>query len=334
MGESTGQEMTKYEKKNNIERILGDITNHLGKIEIAGNQIICHVNNKKLDKCLKDNDNTLNLKGFTESDKLRLEALYGIGKTIKYVIEDYRFNDVFLDTIGDTTLQFNNCIFEGNNLNFGYVNNIIFYNSSFYLDNELNIFNNKGKKIENVKIIDCRFGRCLTIPGMDNMLVVSDKLYINGTIIYCSKSINFVTNEVTLSNTSIYHDESLYKGNTNIYSNKYIMNNSLISGEHLRIVSPNMKVRNSTFDSCEMSIVNKNCDIGELKCGVDTTTKYNDITLLPYRKYYITPASYELLKERERLANVLYQLNEKCEEEVKKKVRILKNKSIEETVNI
>ena len=331
MGEATGQEMTKYEKNKNTKRILGNITNNLGIIEITGGQIICHINNKKLDKYLKENNNTLTLKGFVESDKLRLEALYGIGKTIKYVIEDYRFNDVFLDTIGDTTLQFNNCLFEGYDLNVGNVRSVIFNNSKFYIDNELNIFNNNDKQIENVKLIDCSFINEWFVPGARKIFIASNYVYINGGEICSAEGVYIKTNEIKLSDATINTKESLGKSYVCIFSDKYVMTNSLIDGGDLKIVCPSMQVRNSTFDNESTEIYNKNCNIGEFdnKSG---NFKYNDITLLPYRRYHITPESYELLKERERLANVLYKLNDKCDKEVKKKVRILKNKSVSETL--
>ena len=331
MRKNIGYAFTDDEIKKRVKRILDKTTNNLGRIEIRGNQIICHVNNKRLDKQLEINGNTLSLNGFTTDNKFFLKQIYDIDKPIKYIIDGYKFDDVFLDTIGDTTLQFNNCLFEGYDLNVGYINNIIFYNSRFHLDNGLNLFNNTNKQIENVKFIDCNFGYRLSIPGVDNIFIVSDKIYISGGIIFSSNGINLKSKETKLSNTAFYFEKYNKDGYTNIFSNKYVMNNSSINGSELKIISPSMHVRNSMFDNNYTEIYNKNCNIGELNNKLGKV-KYNDITLLPQKTYYITPEIYELLKERERLANVLYKLNDKCDKEVKKKVRILKNKSVSETL--
>lgn len=331
MGESTGYLYTDEELKKKGSGIIRKTTGNLGKIEIRGTQIICYVNNKRLDKHLEIKGNTLSLNGFTTGNKFFFKQVYGIDKPIKYVIENYRFNDVFLDTIGDTTLQFNNCVFEGNNLNVGNVRSIIFNNSKFYIDNELNIFNNNDKQIENVKLIDCSFINEWFVPGARKIFVAADYVYINGGEIWSTEGIYIKANEIKLSDTTINTNESLGKSYVRIFSDKYVMTNSSIDGGDLKIVCPNMQIRNSTFDNESTEILNISCNIGELNCD-SGFIKYNDVTLLPKKTYYITPESYELLKERERLANVLYKLNDKCDKEVKKKVKILKNKSVSETL--
>ena len=82
---------------------LKSITKKLGSIVISDDRIDCYIDNNKLEKYLKKNNNFLNL------DNTYKKIGYGIDKPITYHINNYCFDGIIIST--NDSIYFNNCSF-------------------------------------------------------------------------------------------------------------------------------------------------------------------------------------------------------------------------------
>lgn len=339
MGEATGQEMTKIEKEINKLRILKRVTDNLGTYyENNNNEIVCHINNWKLKKHLNTNNNDLILKGFTEEDKLSLQALYGIGKTIKYVINDFNFDDITLNTAGDTFIEFNCCKFNGE-LQFENVNKVIFNECSLLALYNIYIGNKVEEPIDYVS-----FYRCIFIDTMGRKTKSYDGFEIEANEIdikECALSAGYIEmNSLKANIFSSFLSSDLDLNLITKYLN--IIKASISSGTDLSINSDNISTEHALFEAPNIKIQNSELDFnGFSNINIKNTYgfNYNGVTLKrPLYKYLknITPEFFVLLRQRAILANTLYRVYNKCESDIKVKTnaytRKLVNKSISDTL--
>ena len=94
--------------------LLTELTGNLGKVEITKDEIICYVDNKKIQRKY-DNKNRVYRVDFSSTKPLTTELLnkYGINKPVRYIVDGIRFRDkLFFTTDKDTSVLFKGCKFH------------------------------------------------------------------------------------------------------------------------------------------------------------------------------------------------------------------------------
>lgn len=334
MKDVINQEMIVYKKYKEAKNILLSVSNKLGNIEINNGSIICHVNNRKLKKYLK-NYNVLTLKGFNEKEKHILMEAFGVNNPIKYVIDKYHFNDdIVLNTIEDTVIEFNNCTFFPCLL-INNIKKIIFNYCDFQLDNGLRMKNANNNIIDSITINRCKF---LDYHGKPNIMhgdliicaneveirecstlvdyaeIISSKTNIYSTLLYSNSDLKLISEKLNIIKATIYAHIDLYVTADNIDT------------EHGQFYGLSVKMNNNNFDFNNFS---------NIFC--DNNFEYNGLNFKKYNYLdKITPELFELLIQRAILANTLHKVYNKCENDIEEKSnnykRLLRNKSISDTL--
>ena len=97
-----------------INMLLKELTGNLGKVEVTDEEIICYVDNKKI-QGKYDKKNRVYRVDFSSTKILTTELLnkYEINKPVRYIVDGIRFRDkLFFTTDKDTSVLFKGCKFH------------------------------------------------------------------------------------------------------------------------------------------------------------------------------------------------------------------------------
>lgn len=292
---------------------LKNITNNIGKVVIEKDEIICYVDQKKLDK-YKGNKTLyeLRLKGTNRYGYEDFVKKMRLDKPVHYVFDNINFKTGLktYSFCGATRATFKNCIFN-KNVVLNCAEDITFENNKYIDSCDVYYSGNcflTAKYVKKITFINDIFA---------NSYDVSEFTKVNFGMKIDADLVQFI-------NTNIDYDSNLVQ---EIKAKKTEINNSKLSAAEIYIDSDSIQTTGDCLIKAKKGVIIENSNY-DFDSNIDSPVIiYNgdDVSLIREKDNINIEAS-ELVQSRQNVVNVLNNLKEYC-------LMLNNNVSVNETIN-
>lgn len=300
-------------KNNKRRKLIERKTKAYGKYEIKENEIACYVEERKLERELKNRKGWIAFLGIFVPEVSELKSL-NINKPFHYIIENITFDFPLFVRGGPKGcyITFRNCTFE-HGINISNAEKIILDNNKYQKGDDtvdkrkylISMKNGTKSKVKELKIINTDL-----VSTYGRMYLEAEKISIKNAILYSSGDFTLEAKELHLYNADVDF------GETEIKTNKIISKES-----HVGSSDETLKIESDYIEN--LYVTGKNVIVNDEKIGcVDEDA----ITL------NIDNIEAAMQIQRQNLVGVLKQINKKCDKELEKVVEEKKKEKVKKLI--